>query len=74
MKFNKEQIKDLIYLKENNGCKGRKCAKCLWGKTNFDSCWFQNQPESVNVTSYVPEAIQQVATIVLKKIIFEEQK
>jgi len=78
MKFNKEQIKDLIYLKQNS-CKGRSCGPCQWNQLEIRefSCFFQNQPEWEKPIGKIrsfetTKRIQQVATIVLKEIIFEE--
>jgi len=42
MKFNKDQIKDLLYLKQK-GCDGRLCFNCQWGR------YKQQPPVNTNV-------------------------
>jgi len=79
MSFTKEQIKDLIYLKENNGCIRRECPQCQWrSPTATIACWFQNQEEYNSQTTprntLIYVRIKQMATILLRAIIFEEQK
>jgi len=73
LKFNKKRIKDLLFLKQNS-CEDRTCAECLW-LYNSHGCWFQTQPEWENLieTFSSLDDVRQMATICLKRIIFEEQ-
>jgi len=76
MIYSKEQIKDLIFLKQE-GCVDRMCCKedCQWAnesKKNKDHCWFQKQPEWIRIFLYGKEdSIKTMASSTLRKLIFE---
>ena len=75
MTYSEEQIKDLIYLKQK-GCIGRLCSTCQWDSSERDiRCFFQHQPEwdkTKPLGAYTMKRIKEVATRILKRIIFEE--
>jgi len=75
MKYSKEQIKDLLILKQK-GCVGRVCLDCQWD-TKRTNCWLRNQPEwrKTKWEGYIDtpsKRIKEVATIILRGLIFKE--
>jgi len=75
MSYTTEQIKDLLFLKENGCDNDRVCADCQWAKSlktgrPVDCLLF----EGLGFFGVRPFEIPEVVTGILKEIIFEEQK